>query len=242
MHTPPIRVLINGAFGKMGRLSVATLKQHQDFDVVAECGRHDGLAEQLKQHRPDVALDLTTADLALEHLTTIIAHGVRPVIGTSGLSQALLAPLQQQCQLAGLGGIIAPNFSIAAVLMMRFASLAAPYFQSAEIIEAHHPAKCDAPSGTAIKTAELLVRHGASAHKGESGAARGDSAHGVPIHSLRIEGVLAKQQVWLGNGGESLLIEANANDRQAFMPGVLLSCRKVMSLKRLVYGLEEMLN
>jgi 4-hydroxy-tetrahydrodipicolinate reductase len=241
MLTPPIRVLINGAFGKMGRLSTEALKQHPGFEVVAQCGRHDALAEQLTRHKPDVALDLTHAEVALEHLTTIIAHGVRPVIGTSGLNQSLLAPLQQQCQQIGLGGIIAPNFSIAAVLMMRFASQAVAYFQSAEIIEAHHPAKRDAPSGTAIKTAELLAQHGAVAQT-HNVAARGDHTHGVPIHSLRIEGVLAKQQVWLGNSGESLLIEANANDRQAFMPGVLLSCHKVMSLNRLVYGLEGILN
>lgn len=243
MLTTPIRILINGAFGQMGRASVDMLKRHQDFEVVAECGRHDCLAEQLARHRPDVALDFTRADVALAHLTTIIEHGVRPVIGSSGLNQALLAPLQLQCQQAGLGGIVAPNFSIAALLMMRFAKQAAPYFQSAEIIEMHHPAKHDAPSATAIKTAELLTNHGYVAPASDSLAmARGDHTHGVAIHSLRLHGVLAKQQVILGNSGECLTLEANTLDRQAFMPGVLLGCHKVLTLSHLVYGLEEILN
>lgn len=222
-----IKILVNGALGKMGRLAVQSLKAQADFNVVAECGRADNLAEQLKQHRPDVVLDLTLAAVAATNLAMIIEHGIRPVIGTSGLSQAMLEPYQQRCRETRLGGLIVPNFSMAAICMMRFATQAAQYFDSVEIIEAHHPAKHDAPSGTAIKTVDMLQAQG--------------KFQSVPVHSVRMHGVLAKQQVLLGNPGDLLTLEANTSDRQAYMPGVLFACRRVIGLSELVYGLDRVL-
>lgn len=240
----PISILVNGAFGKMGRLCVQTLRQHSDFSVVAECGRLDDLAIQLNKHRPDVVLDLTVASVALKNLVIIVAEGIRPIIGTSGLSEAKIEQAQKICQQQKLGGIVVPNFSIGAILLMRFAAQAAAYFDSAEIIEMHHPLKVDAPSGTAIKTAELLSANGHFSMPSPlagAAAARGDVHQGVAIHSLRMQGVLAKQQVLLGNPGEQLMLEHSVIDRSAYMPGVLLSCRKVMALDQLIYGLETLI-
>lgn len=234
-----ITVLVNGAFGKMGALAAATLKNQVDFQVVAECGRADDLALQLKRYRPDVVLDLTVASAALTNLALIIDAGCRPVIGTSGLNAARLAPYQQQCQQQRLGGIIAPNFSMAAMVMMRCVAMAAEHFSSVEIIEMHHAGKVDAPSGTAIKTAEIIHAHAPERPSTDLTTPRGTCVEGVMIHSVRMHGVLAKQQVLFGNSGEQLLIEAHTLDRQAYMPGVLFACRKVMHLTELVYGLEK---
>ena len=237
----PITILINGALGKMGALAVLTLQQQPDFNVVATCGRQDDLARQLAQYQPDIALDLTVADVALRNLALIVDAGVRPVIGTSGLSEAKIAQVQKICQQEQLGGIIAPNFSISAILMMRFAKMAAKYFESAEIIELHHRRKVDAPSGTAIKTAELLAQAGNFKAFTDVSSARGEGHAGIAIHSVRMDGVLAKQQVLLGNPGEMLTLEANAMDRSAYMPGVLLCCRQVMNLTELVYGMDNLI-
>lgn len=237
-----IKILVNGAFGHMGRLSVAMLQQHSDFQVVAQCGRQDDLSQNIAHHRPDVVLDLTCSDAVETNLRLIVDHGCRPVIGTSGLSQEKVFAFQQQCRLQQIGGIVAPNFSLAAVLMMRCAAMAAPYFESVEIIETHHPGKRDAPSGTAMKTAELIHQHGQLPKlSGHLPPARGQTHADIQIHSLRMTGMLAKQQVLFSQAGESLTIECDTKDRQAFMPGVLFCCRKVMELSELVYGLEHLL-
>ncbi len=236
-----IKILINGAFGKMGSLAASTLQQQLDFDVVARCGKEDDLRAEISRHRPDIVLDLTVATCALNNLAIILEHGVHPVIGTSGLSEVALAPYVQWCQQKQLGAIIAPNFSLSAVMMMRFVSQAASYFTSAEIIEMHHLDKKDAPSGTAIKTAELLTQQGNFIKSDDSGSVRGTRHGAIAIHSVRMNGVLAKQQVLLGNTGETLTIEANTQDRGAYMPGIVLACRKVLQLNELVYGLENLL-
>ncbi len=144
------------------------------------------------------------------------------------MQAAQISTLSQQCEQQQLGGIIVPNFSISAVLMMHFASIAATFIPHAEIIEMHHPAKLDAPSGTAVKTAELITKH---RKKGQD----------VPIHSLRLPGVLARQEVLFGSLGETLSIVHESIDRLSFMPGLILACSKVMELNRLYYGLEHIL-
>ena len=181
-----IRVAISGYQGKMGRMAVAAIEKEPGLALVATIGRQDDLLRALKQDQPDVLIDFTLPDCVFQHARLAIAAGVRPVIGASGLTQDNIASLQRDCQTQQLGGIVVPNFSISAVLMMQMASQAARYFPHAEIIEMHHPKKVDAPSGTAIATAERMQGM-ATAMSNDHPAAH--CVDGVPIHSIRMPGL-----------------------------------------------------
>lgn len=241
-----VRVIINGAEGKMGSLALLTLNAHPDFEVVAALGRRDNLAREIKEKKADIVIDLTRADCVYENTKTIIEAGVSAVIGTTGLLAEQIRTLNDRAQQNKIGGIIVPNFSIAAVLMMRFAAEAAKYLPDVEIIELHHPHKYDAPSGTAIKTAELIAQQRspsssvAQYHEAVPGAL-GGKYRDIPIHSVRLPGLLANQQVIFGSIGETLQISHNTIDRNCFMPGLVLCCQKVTHLTSLVYGLEHLL-
>ncbi|MGL5741555.1 MAG: 4-hydroxy-tetrahydrodipicolinate reductase [Legionella sp.] len=240
------RVIVNGAQGKMGSLACDTLNNHKDFELVAQLGKEDNLAQAIAATKAQIVVDLTRADCVYPNCLTIINHGAHPVIGTSGLLPEQIKELTGLCEIRRLGGIIVPNFSISAVLMMLFAAKAAEYLPEVEIIEAHHQQKLDAPSGTALKTAEII----AAARKEPKNqlnlkelipGARGGSHYDVPIHSIRLPGVIARQQVIFGSLGETLTITDDCIDRRSFMPGVVLSCQNVLELTTLVYGLEHLL-
>ena len=241
------RVIVNGAYGKMGRMACDTLREQPSFELVAALGRDDNLQEALSKTKPHIVIELTRADCVYANSLAIIHHQARPVIGASGLLPNQIVTLQHLCAEKKLGGIIAPNFSIAAVLMMRFAAMAARFLPDVEIIEAHHPEKWDAPSGTAIKTANMIAA--ARAHKKNaaqpsalSEGSRGALHDGIPIHAIRLPGILANQQVLFGSKGETLSITHNSIDRSAFMPGILLACQRVLHLQQLYYGLEHLLD
>lgn len=241
-----IRVIVNGAQGKMGLLACETIKNHPDFELVAGLSRHDNLRQAIIDKQAKIVIDLTRADCAYDNSLTIIESGAHPVIGTSGLVAEQIQILKDYCDKQQLGGIIVPNFSIAAVLMMRFAAEAARFLPNVEIIEAHHQQKFDAPSGTAMKTAEMIAAARTNNANNPQGheiikGARGGEHHGVPIHSLRLPGVVARQQVLFGNVGETLSITHDSIDRISFMPGVILACQKVRELNSLYYGLEHLL-
>lgn len=241
-----IRVIVNGAMGKMGALACETLKNHPQFDLVAQLSKKDHLAQVISDTNAEVVVDLTRADCVYENSLNIIQSGARPVIGTSGLLNRQIETLASLCQDHQLGGIIVPNFSISAVLMMMFAAKAAEYLSEVEIIEAHHQQKLDAPSGTALKTADMIAaarKHpkNSLALKELIAGARGGSHAEINIHSIRLPGVLARQEVIFGNLGETLSITHNTIDRQSFMPGIVLACQKVMTANRFFYGLEEIL-
>ncbi|WP_454784698.1 4-hydroxy-tetrahydrodipicolinate reductase [Legionella sp. WA2024007413] len=240
------RVIVNGANGKMGSMACETLNNHNEFELVAQLGKEDNLAQAIKDTQAQIVVDLTRADCVYQNSLTIINHGAHPVIGTSGLLPHQIKELTAFCESRRLGGIIAPNFSISAVLMMIFAAKAAEYFPEVEIIEAHHQQKLDAPSGTALKTAEMI----AAARKNPKNklnlkelipGARGGVHGEVNIHSLRLPGVIARQQVIFGSVGETLTITDDCIDRRSFMPGIILSCQKVLGLSTLIYGLEHLL-
>ncbi len=241
----PCRIIVNGAHGKMGRLAVATLSVQPDFKVVATLGREDNLAQTIKATSAEIVVDLTSATAVYKNTREIIEAGSCPVIGTTGLLPDQYINLKAFCDEKKLGGMIIPNFSIGGVLMMHFASIAAKYMSDVEIIEAHHPQKQEAPSGTAMKTAELIAQtrkeHTTySCHELLPGA-RGAVSREVPIHSLRVSGILAEQEVLFGQTGETLSIVHRTLDRVSFMPGLLLACQKVRSLTSLHYGLEHLL-
>lgn len=238
-----IRVLVNGAHGKMGQMAVKALSDNADFTLVGELGRQDNLAEKIKTSKAQVVVDLTNADAVLKNLQIIIDAGAHPVIGTSGLTKEQITTLQARCAQVKLGGIIAPNFSLGAVLMMKHAQDIAKHFPQVEIIEMHHDGKLDSPSGTAMRTAEMIstTRTSIKASKEIIPGARGATYQQVPIHSVRLPGLVAHQQVIFGGIGETLTIRHDSIDRLCFMPGILLSCKKVMELNELVYGLENIL-
>ncbi|KTD62225.1 4-hydroxy-tetrahydrodipicolinate reductase [Legionella spiritensis] len=241
-----IRVIVNGARGKMGLLACDTIEQHPDFQLVGALSRQDNLRKTINDTHARIVIDLTRADCVFENTLAIIECGAHPVIGTSGLLDAQINSLTELAKARKLGGIIVPNFSISAILMMRFAAQAARYLSDVEIIETHHQQKFDAPSGTALKTAELIAHTRTKQtvrsefHELLPGA-RGGDHHGIRIHSLRLPGVLARQDVLFGNSGETLTITHNTLDRASFMPGLLLCCQKVMRLDGLYYGLEHLL-
>jgi 4-hydroxy-tetrahydrodipicolinate reductase len=240
------RVIVNGAKGKMGTLACDTLQKHSEFQLVAQLTRTDNLAQAIQDTGAHIVVDLTRADCVFENTMTIMTQGAHPIIGASGLIPAQIQELTALCEAKQLGGIIAPNFSISAVLMMLFAAKAAAYLSEVEIIETHHQQKLDAPSGTALKTAEMI----AIARKNPKNklvlkelipGARGGTHYDINIHSLRLPGVLARQEVIFGSLGETLSITHDSIDRHCFMPGIVLACQKVMSLQTLIYGLEHLL-
>ncbi len=241
-----MRVIVNGAKGKMGRQAVETLNTHPDFEVVAAIGRESVLADEIKRHKAEIVVDLTRADVVFENSLCIIEQGARPVIGTSGLMEEQIILLRKRCEEKQLGGLIVPNFSIGAVLMMHFSAIASRWFSEVEIIEAHHQQKLDAPSGTALKTAEMIEASRATPKNSLNlkeliPGARGAEYASVNIHSMRLPGILARQDVIFGQTGETLTLSHNSIDRQCFMPGVVLACQKVVELRSLYYGLEHVL-
>lgn len=240
------RVIVNGAKGKMGSLACQTLSQHPEFELVGELTREDDLADAIANTNAQIVVELTQADVVYDNALTIIHHGARPVIGATGLVAEQIEELKKECGARHLGGIIAPNFSIGAVLMMTFAAKAAEYFSEVEIIESHHQQKLDAPSGTALKTADMIAK---ARRKPKNQielrelipGVRGGVQQEISIHSLRLPGLLARQDVIFGQLGETLTITHNTIDRACFMPGVVLACQKVMALDQLIYGLEHLI-
>ncbi|MFT4286207.1 4-hydroxy-tetrahydrodipicolinate reductase [Nocardioides sp.] len=244
------RVGVLGAFGKLGSAIVAGLEAADGVEVVARIGSADPL-ETLTEAAAEVVVDVTTPDAVMANLEFAIGHGIHAVVGTTGFDEARLATLRGWLAGApGIGALIAPNFSIGALLMMRFAAQAAPLFESVEIVELHHPTKADAPSGTARRTAELIAAARDDAGTGpvpdatsqQLDGARGAVVDGIHVHSLRVRGLVAHQEVVLGGVGETLVIRHDSLDRASFVPGVLAGVRGVLTHPGLTVGLEHFLS
>ncbi|WKX72926.1 4-hydroxy-tetrahydrodipicolinate reductase [Streptomyces sp. XD-27] len=245
-----LRVAVIGAKGRIGSEAVRAVEAAEDMELVATLGRGDKL-ETLVEAGAQVAVELTDPGAVMGNLDFLVRHGIHGVIGTTGWTDDRLAQLRTW--LAGapeVGVLIAPNFSIGAVLTMRFAQQAARFFESVEVIELHHPNKADAPSGTATRTAQLIA-----AARAEAGCApqpdatvtaldgaRGADVDGVPVHSVRLRGLLAHQEVLLGDPGETLTIRHDSTHHSCFMPGILLGVRRVVSTPGLTFGLEHFLD
>ncbi|MCH9643243.1 MAG: 4-hydroxy-tetrahydrodipicolinate reductase [Gammaproteobacteria bacterium] len=234
-----LKVIVSGAQGKMGSITCSTLENADDLQLVGHCNKNDNIDTMIKDLKPDIVVDFTTPSAVYDNCKIIIANKVHPLIGTTGLSNHQIDELKTHCNEQKLGAIIAPNFSLGAILMMKYAKDAASYFPDREIIEMHHDQKIDAPSGTAFKTAELMAENcNQNDTNGQTDPSRGKSHHGIPIHSIRLPGLFAHQSIMFGNLGETLTIRHDALNRAAMMPGVLLACRKLPKLDHLVYGLE----
>jgi 4-hydroxy-tetrahydrodipicolinate reductase len=226
------RIIVNGASGKMGKITAATIKNQTNFSLVAETGRSNNLANIIRDTGAEIVIDFTVPAVVFENTKTIIEAGARPVVGTTGLTLDQIKQLKMLCEEKSLGGIIAPNFSLSAILMMKYAKDAVKYFPDAEIIEMHHAQKVDAPSGTALKTYQLMLESNPDLKKNNKE---------MPIHSVRLPGFFSHQEVIFGGVGETLTIRHDAIDRTSMMPGVVIACHKVLALQSLIYGMEHIL-
>jgi 4-hydroxy-tetrahydrodipicolinate reductase len=244
------KVGVLGARGKLGSAIVAGLEQSAEVEVVARVGSADPL-ETLLDSGAEVVVDVTTPDAVMANLEFCVTHGIHAVVGTTGFDEERLATLRGWLADApGVGVLVAPNFSIGAILMMRFAAQAAPFFESVEVVELHHPTKADAPSGTARRTAELIAAARRDAGVGpvpdatstQLDGARGAVVDGIHVHGLRIRGLVAHQEVVLGGVGETLTIRHDSLDRASFVPGVLAGVRGVAGHPGLTVGLEHYLD
>jgi 4-hydroxy-tetrahydrodipicolinate reductase len=247
--TEPIRVGVLGARGQMGQQVCAAIDAAPDLDLVAMVDVGDwlfGVADADAQ----VLIDFTHPDVVMDNLRFAVDQGIHAVVGTTGFTSDRLDTLREWLvDSPALGILVAPNFGIGAVLSMMFAQRAAQFYESAEVIELHHPGKIDAPSGTAIRTAQLIAQARAAAGMAPPPdataqtleGARGADVDGVRVHAMRIAGLVAHQEIVLGTEGETLTIRHDSLHRSSFMPGVLLAARRVDSLPGLTVGLESLL-
>ncbi|WAA10575.1 4-hydroxy-tetrahydrodipicolinate reductase [Fervidibacillus albus] len=262
-----VKIVLAGPRGKMGREAIQMIEKTDQFQLVAvidrinngrklsdlipevktDCQVYTDANECYKETEPDCLLELSVAEAAYEHAIAAIRYGVRPVIGATGLSHGQLTDLEREANSRNIGCIVAPNFAIGAILMMKFAQLAAKHFSDVEIIELHHDEKRDAPSGTALKTAEMIQtvrqerRQGHPEEKEKLHGVRGGDYSGMKIHSVRLPGLVAHQQVMFGSVGETFTIRHDSYNRTSFMAGVKKSLETVIHIDTFVYGLENIL-
>lgn len=242
-----IKVGVIGAIGRMGSETCRAIEAEDDLDLAARVGSNDSL-DGLIEAGVQVAVEFTTPNTVHDNVRFCIDRGIHCVVGATGLTDAQLHELDEFADERGVGVFVAPNFALGAVLMMRFAAQAARYYDWAEIIERHHEKKLDAPSGTALRTVEMMGRarnkpwERPEKDKESLAGARGGDASGVRVHSLRLPGSVAHQEVILGSTGETLTIRHDSLDRSSFMPGVILSIRRVSDLRGVTVGLENLLD
>jgi 4-hydroxy-tetrahydrodipicolinate reductase len=259
-----IRIGVNGAGGRMGSAVCRAVAIDPGLELVASVDPHaagtpiaadtDGtvvtIMSELRAFADascDVVVDFTVADAARVTVPWLAMHGVHAVVGTTGLGDADLEAFRRAFGDGPAHCVIAPNFAISAVLMMRFAEMAAPFFESAEIIELHHDSKVDAPSGTAVKTAERLAAASSewavdrTEREVYPGARGGVGPAGIRIHAVRMRGMVAHQEVILGSLGQTLTIRQDSYDRDSFMPGVILACKRVAEFPGVTVGLDPLL-
>jgi 4-hydroxy-tetrahydrodipicolinate reductase len=262
-----VKIVVAGPRGRMGREAVQLVINTEGYHLAGVVDRkYDGMVvgqlegfhnsdapvysdiERCFQDvEPDVLIDLTTPEVGMYHTKTALKYKVRPVVGTTGFTKEDLIELERLCNEQETGCIIAPNFAVGAVLMMKFSQMAAKYFSDVEIIELHHDKKLDAPSGTAVKTAEMIAEVRKSKVQGHPDeketikGARGADYEGMHIHSIRLPGLIAHQQVMFGADGQTLTIRHDSYNRSSFMSGVKLAVDTVVKMDSFVYGLENII-
>jgi 4-hydroxy-tetrahydrodipicolinate reductase len=235
------RVVFAGARGRMGRALLPGLRQTPDLAVVGEVEIGDDLVTVAREAGAEVVVDFTTPQAAVGNARAILAAGAQGVIGTTGFRPDDLARLDEEARAAGRGLLVAPNFALGMVLLQRFADEAARHFPRVEIVEAHHEGKADAPSGTALATARRMAAAGAHPAPADEAPSRGLDVAGIRVHSLRLPGVLARQEVHLGGTGETLLLRHDALGRDCYLPGVVAAIRAMPGRVGLVHGLDALL-
>ncbi|MDX1921307.1 MAG: 4-hydroxy-tetrahydrodipicolinate reductase [Candidatus Caenarcaniphilales bacterium] len=261
------KVLVAGAAGRMGQETIRTILDDKDLQLVGAVGRKDSeligkdigtivgkekagvlLTENLKdamhRSRPHVMVDFTIPSAVYSNAVLAISCGVHSVLGATGMSADEIDELDKKAKFAGTAVLVAPNFALGAVLMIEAAKLVAKYFEHVEVIEMHHDKKVDAPSGTAIKTVNELAKVRDFNHKelSPNEKARGDKLKGINVHSIRLPGLVAHEEIIFGGIGQTLTLRHDTIDRTAFMPGVAIAVKEIGKHKGLIYGLENLLN
>lgn len=263
-----ISVLVCGAYGKMGREvlkavyndqelqligAVDVKTSHNDVGELIGIGKigvtvSDDLEKVIATTKPQVMVDFTNPESVMKNIRIAIKNGVCPVVGTTGLTGGDYAEIRSLLETHNVNAVISPNFSVGAILMMKLSQDAAKYFPQVEIIELHHDQKLDAPSGTALRTAELIAAKRGTIKQGHPDeveklpGARGGDLAGIRLHSVRLPGYVAHQEVIFGGLGQTLVIRHDSISRESFMPGVVLACKKVLTVKGLVVGLEHLMD
>lgn len=250
-----IKVAVCGSCGRMGQEVVKAVIKDEALELVAKIdlicvgeGIYENIEDALNDTKFDVLVDFTQPDSIFKNAKFCLEHGVRPVIGTTGLSDDQISELRMISKANNISCLIAPNFSTGAVLMMMFSAYAAKYFDNAEIIELHHNQKKDAPSGTAVKTAKMMAEVKKTFANGNcaeteliEGSRGGEAYSNIHIHSVRMPGFMASQEVIFGSSGQTFKIRHDSTDRACYMPGVVMSIKYVMDHSEFVYGLENIL-
>src|SRR5215218_3779996 len=243
-----MRVAVLGSKGKVGATMVAAVEDADDLTLSAAVDAGDPLS-RLTEADTDVVIDFTHPDVVMDNLKFLIENGINAVVGTTGFDDKRIGQVRSWLTAKpDLAVLIAPNFAIGAVLSMHFAQQAARFFESVEVIELHHPYKADAPSGTAARTARLIAEArkdlppNPDAPSPALDGARGADVDGIPVHSIRLAGLVAHQEVLFGTKGETLTIRHDSLDRTSFVPGVLLAVRKVQEHPGLTIGIEQLLD
>ena len=243
------RVAVLGARGRMGSTSVEAIEAADGLELVAAVDKDDAI-ESLTEASAEAALVFTTPEAAMDQVRWCVERGIHVVIGTSGFGDDKVAQLRElAADHDGVGILVVPNFSIGAVLMMRFAAVAAPFFESGEVIEMHHPDKVDAPSGTGVRTAEMIAAARAEAGSAalpdattiDPDGARGATVAGIPVHAVRARGFTASQEVLFGDPGETFSIRHDSSTRESFMPGVVAALGAVAGRPGVTVGLDAVL-
>lgn len=238
-----------GATGKVGTEIVKAVEAADDLELVAEVSAGDSL-QRLLDAGAEVVVDFTTPGAVMDNLEFVLGHGIHAVVGTTGFTEERIEQVRSWAKAGGANALIAPNFAISAVLTMHFAKLAARFFDSAEVVEFHHPNKLDAPSGTAVHTAQGIAEARRNAGLGAQPDAteqalegsRGADVDGVPVHAVRMTGMVAHEEVIFGAQGQSLTIRQDSYDRTSFVPGVLLGVREIAGHEGVTVGLEHFLD
>lgn len=252
-----LKILVNGALGKMGQEVIKKIKSENDLQLAGAVDIKNGsvldenvttdLLQEIKNTQPDVMVDFTRPDAVMQTLRKVLPLGVACVVGTTGFSKNDLDEVDKLAKENKTSILVAPNFALGAVVMMKLACEAAKYFPNVEIIEKHHDNKLDAPSGTAVLTAQKIaevrekMQQGHPNEKENLAGCRGGDFEGMKIHSVRLPGYVASQEIIFGNQGETLHISSEPINRECYMPGVVLACRKIKNYQGLVYGLENIL-
>lgn len=262
-----LRVVVNGAYGKMGRTALQAVLGDGELELSGAVGRDKGLGQDagllagggavgvelegnlgacLGRTGPDVVVDFTHPAAVKQNISAILAAGAHAVVGTTGISDEDIPDLERQAAESGRNVLVAPNFALGAVLMVKMAALAARYFPDVEVIETHHTGKADAPSGTAVKTAELMGKLRrenpmAIASREMVPGSRGGQVEGVPVHSVRLPGFVARQEVVFGGTGQNLTICHTSISRDSFIPGISMGIKRVPGIDGVVYGFENLL-
>jgi 4-hydroxy-tetrahydrodipicolinate reductase len=262
-----LRVMVCGAYGKMGHEVMKAVHADEQLTLVGAVDVRSGfddigdligsdkmgiivgndLRTVILEAKPQVMVDFTNPQAVMPNIRTAISLGVSPVVGTTGITEAQIEEVRELCARTKVNAVISPNFSVGAVLMMKLAKEAARFFPQVEIIELHHDQKLDAPSGTAMLTAQLIAQQRGYLHQGHHDeveklpGARGGELSGIRLHSVRLPGLVAHQEVIFGGVGQTLTIRHDSISRESFMPGILLACKNVLTTEGLVYGLEKLM-